>query len=67
MFVDKNSVELLMAKKHFTKKELSETSGVSRYTLGLVLGHKRNANPVTVGKIATALGVEPEAIVKADN
>lgn len=67
MFVDKNAVELLMAKKQMTQKQLSNMSGVSRYTLRVVLRHKRNTNPPTVGKIATALGVEPEAIVKADN
>ena len=67
VFVDKNAVELLMAKKQMTQKQLANVSGVSRYTLGLALRHKRSTKPPTIGKIATALGVEPEAIVKADN
>lgn len=64
MIVDKNAVELLMAKKQMTQKQLANVSGVSRYTLGLIVSHKRNPKPLTVGKIATALGVEPETIVK---
>lgn len=43
MFVDKNAVELLMAKKQMTQKQLSNMSGVSRYTLRVVLRHKRKA------------------------
>lgn len=67
MLANKNAIELLMAEKQLSQKSLSEKSGVSRYTLGLVLRNKRNTNPPTIGKIATALGVKPEAIVKADN
>jgi len=64
MIVDKNAIELLMAKQMITQKQLSNASGVPSYTLGLILLNKLNPSPRTVGKIAWALGVEPEAIVK---
>ncbi|WP_276691170.1 helix-turn-helix domain-containing protein [Acidaminococcus massiliensis] len=64
MVVDKNAIELLMARQMITQKQLSAASGVSCYTLRLVLRNKKNTSPRTIGKIAWALGVDPEAIVK---
>lgn len=63
MRVDRNKLELIMAKKGLNQKKLAEVSGVSRQSLSYTM-NGRNCRPELLGKISKALGVEPEEIIE---
>ena len=60
MKIDKRKFELLRAKKVMSIKDLSEAAGVSSAT---ICNYTDDVNPVSLGKIARALNVEPEDII----
>lgn len=62
MRLDKTKVELLRAKKLKSVNELVEEAGICKPTLNR--GYRKDIDPVSVGKIAKALEVEPEEIIK---
>ena len=53
-----------LARNRMTWKDLSEKSGVSTVTLSRINQGKQDAKPLTVGKIAQALNVDVEQIIK---
>ena len=57
-----------MAVKGFTTPKLAEVSGVSLPTLRRMLNarHDYNTTITTITKVATALGIEPEDIIKSE-
>ena len=57
-----------MAVKGFTTPKLAEVSGVSLPTLRRMLNarHDYNTTVTTITKVATALGIEPEDIIKSE-
>lgn len=63
MKLDRVKTLVCMARKEMSGTDLAEMSGVSRQTISSVL-HGKDCFPETVGKIATALGVDPAAIVE---
>lgn len=63
MRVNRNKLELIMAKKGLNQKKLAEVSGVSRQSLSYTM-NGRNCRPELLGKISKALGVEPEEIIE---
>lgn len=62
MRIDRDKVELAMARKKMTQEELAEAYGVTRSGMASVL-RSLNVKPTTVGRLAAALGVDPEEII----
>ncbi len=59
-------LKALRASKVLTLQELSNESGVTLNTIWrLESGYNKNARPSTIRKLAGALGVEPQELVKA--
>lgn len=61
MKLNKAAVDLIMAKKQMTIRDLTITANVSDRTF--YNGINGDILPKQVGKIASALGVEPEDII----
>ena len=57
MRIDKKKLELAMANKAYSAKELSKICGVSQVTIVRITKGTQEARPGTVGKIAKALDV----------
>lgn len=64
MKIDKMKLDLAMANKAYSAKELSKKSGVSQVTIVRITKGTQNARPETVGKIALALGVDVTEIIE---
>lgn len=64
MYIDKNKVNLEMARQKITYKELANRMGIHETVPYHLLKAGRDLSPKTVGKIATALNVDPVEIVK---
>ncbi len=62
MKADKEKLQIAMANACMTAKELSEKASIPRPTLNGVVSGK-SARPVTIGRIARALGVTVEDIL----
>jgi transcriptional regulator with XRE-family HTH domain len=63
---DMDKLKALRAQKVLTLDELSQESGVTLNTIWrLESGYSKNARPSTIRKLATALGVEPQELIKA--
>lgn len=65
MKVNIYKIKVLMAEKGIGNKQLSEMAGISTPGLGGIF-RKGKAAPVTVGKLAKALGVPVEEITVAE-
>lgn len=63
--IDRNKLELELARACMSRSSLAMTSGVSAGTLQSAFSGE-NIRPDKLGKIARALGVSPETIVKMD-
>ncbi len=64
MVVCKQKVELIMADNCITYDDLAKKSGLSRFTIQKMLAGKVDTRPVTVGKIAKALGVNAKELIE---
>lgn len=64
MKIDKMKLDLAMANKAFSAKELSKKSGVSQVTITRVTKGTQVARPGTIGKIAKALDVPVVDIIE---
>ena len=60
--LSRNKIDLLMAKQQITGEALAERYGASRNRIQIIL-NSASVTPRTVGKLAAALGVEPEDII----
>ena len=65
MNIDKRKFEIAVANACILNKELSEKSGIRQETIARM---KKGANvsPVTVGKIAKALGITPGELIETE-
>lgn len=63
MTLDRKKVDIILARKNSTVSSLCETVGFSRSRFYIAMNSKR-ISPRTVGRIATALGVDPEEIIE---
>lgn len=63
MRLSRSKVYLLMAKELVNQATLAETAGISRQTMSAVM-NGRSCRPDLLGKIAKALGVDPEEIIE---
>ena len=66
MKFDRAKVNLIIAKSGLKYKELAERSNMSRQNLSTILG-RGTATPQTLGKIARALEVDPEELIKQED
>ncbi len=66
MKIDKMKVDIAMANKGFSAKELSEKCGISQITITRLKKGVQKARPETVGKIAKALDVPVENLIDLD-
>lgn len=62
--VDVERLRTLRQQRVLTLRELEERSGVAYNTIWHLENGKRGAQPRTLRKLAGALGVEPEELVK---
>ena len=63
MKIDKMKIDVAMANKGYSAKELSEKCGVSQITLARLKRGVQKARPETIGKIAKALNVPVEQLI----
>lgn len=66
MQLDKRKVSMAMAEAVITSAELSTKAGIHISTLIRALNGTQVPTPVTVGKIAKALNVSVESIIKKE-
>ena len=64
MKLNKQAVDLLRAKHCLSVKGLARKAGISQATINT--GYKRDIDPVPIGKLAKALCVAPEDIIKTE-
>ena len=62
MQLSRSKIDLLMAKQQITADTLAERYGASRSRIQVIF-NSASVTPRTVGKLAAALGVEPEDII----
>lgn len=63
MTISDTKIALVMARQALTKSALAEKAGMSRNRLNVVLNSKK-VTPVSVGRIAQALGVDVSEILE---
>lgn len=64
MKLDKRAVDVALAEKCMSRKDLAQITGMHASSVRRATTGKHSVHPVTVGKIARALGVSVEAIIK---
>ena len=64
MRINKEKLELALAKEMMDCKELSERVGITQESISKIRAGKQNPRPATVGKIANALNVSVEDIIE---
>ena len=62
MKINSTRIEILLAEMRMTKTALAVKSGISRQNISTIC-KRGTCEPITVGKIAKALGVDPAEIV----
>lgn len=63
MKIDKMKIDVAMANKGYSAKELSEKCSVSQITIARLKRGVQKARPETIGKIAKALDVPVENLI----
>lgn len=63
MKIDKMKIDIAIANKGYSAKELSEKCGVSQITIARLKRGVQEARPETIGKIAKALNVPVENLI----
>ncbi len=63
MEVSRKKIDLQLARKCWTVQNLADAYGVSRARMNAILNQRR-LSVLSVGRLAKALGVEPEAIIE---
>nr|WP_315022973.1 helix-turn-helix transcriptional regulator [uncultured Aminipila sp.] len=66
MKLDKERFEIALANQNLLVQELCDNAGITRASLNLALKGKRTPRPQTIGKIARALNVPVEQIIKQE-
>jgi DNA-binding XRE family transcriptional regulator len=64
MEVDTDKLKELRRRRVLSMRELEELSGVSHNTIWRIEAGRQGAHPRTIRKLAEALGVEPEELLK---
>lgn len=63
MKIDAQKIEIILAEKRMTRTVLAEHCGLARQSISTIL-HRGTCSAVSVGKLALALGITVEEIVK---
>lgn len=63
MKIDKNKVEMIMARACISQKEVAMRMATNQSNLAHMIADERNSRPEKVGKLAKALGVDPAEIL----
>ncbi len=63
MKIDSKKLELAMANSCLSSEELAENTGIAQATIARIKRGSQEPRPVTVGRIAKALGVKVEDLV----
>ena len=63
MKLSREKINICMARKQMTVKELAKTYGVSRNRINIIL-NQREVSVVSAGRMATALGVDVTEIIE---
>ena len=66
MKLNQDQIKLEMARQRLTVNELCQKAGVSYLSFSNINAGKQNPRPVTVGKLAYALGVPVEQIIEME-
>lgn len=66
MEVDTERLRELRRRRVLSMRELEELSGVSHNTIWRIEAGRQGAHPRTIRKLAKALGVEPEELLKKE-
>ncbi|WP_324823102.1 helix-turn-helix transcriptional regulator [Sinanaerobacter sp. ZZT-01] len=66
MKIDKRRFEICLANKNLLINDVCDATGLTRTSVTLAIQGKRNTRPQTIGKIARALEVPVEEIIKKD-
>lgn len=66
MKFDVRKLVCLMAAQGLSAKKLTEAAGIGANTIREIVKHGRKPTTVTVGKIASALNVEPADLLMED-
>lgn len=62
MVLDERKINILLAKRQMTREQLTKSAKISKPTL--LKGFKEKIAPTSIGRIAAALGVDVEEIIK---
>lgn len=65
MKINSERIEIEMASKRMTQRDLSDAAGVSRRNICNII-KRGTCNPRTAGRIAAGLGIPVEQIVKSE-
>lgn len=65
MRIDSIKIKLLLAEKDMTQSDLAKKCGIARQNISVTLG-RGSCSPAKVAKIAAALGVPAQEIIKED-
>lgn len=63
MLIDRDKIDLAMARKHYNIVKLADVYGVSAQRMRTIINSKK-VSPVTVGRLADALGVDVTEIIE---
>lgn len=67
MNISREKIQIILANRLMTINEFAKVSGLSRtYLSALINGKKSNIKPVTLGKLAKALDVDVEMLLKEE-
>ena len=67
MTFDKDALDRIMIRKKLSIRKLAKVSGLSKSTIQLLKGGKKNANLTTIKKLTDALGVCTTDLVKGED
>jgi len=66
MEVDTEKLKKLRRRRVLSMRELEELSGVSHNTIWRIESGRQGAHPRTIRRLASALGVEPEELLREE-
>lgn len=64
MKIDNEKLDLIMAQNCLSSEKLSQIANVSQVTIARMRNGSQKPRPLTVGKIAKALGVKVEDLIE---
>lgn len=65
MNLDKNKIEIILARKIMTRSELARQCGIAKQNISIILNHGA-CSTCTAGKIARGLGVDVSEIILSE-